>query len=136
MKSKFTASKLVVARMQMLRSVVGENRLYLYRKMSMEAAIKTKLSEGLNLEHMELVNESYKHNVPKDAQSHFKVLLVSADFDKKAPMARHRMVYALLDEELKMEGGIHALSIEAKTPAQYAKNATIQTTPPCAGGEK
>lgn len=104
-------------------------------RMSLAEAIKTKLSAGLNLEHMELVNESYKHNVPKDAESHFKVLLVSTDFEKKAPMARHRMVYALLDEELKMEGGIHALSIEAKTPAQYAKNSEIQKTPACAGGD-
>ena len=118
-----------------LRKVV-DRPLFQHRAMSMEEKIKTKLSAGLNLEHMELVNESYKHNVPKDAQSHFKVLLVSSDFDKKPPMARHRMVYALLDEELKMEGGIHALSIEAKTPAQFAKNSTIQTTPPCAGGEK
>jgi BolA protein len=103
--------------------------------MSLAAAITSKLTAGLNLEHIELVNESYKHNVPDDAESHFKVLLVSSDFEKKPPMARHRMVYALLDEEMKMEGGIHALSIEAKTPEQYAKNPNIQKTPACAGGD-
>lgn len=32
--------------------------------------------------------------------------------------ARHRMVYALLKEELAKEGGIHALQLKTKTPAE------------------
>ena len=35
--------------------------------------------------------------------------------------ARHRMVYALLDEELKREGGIHALQLRTKTPEEQEK---------------
>ena len=31
------------------------------------------------------------------------------------------MVYALLDDELKREGGIHALQLRTKTPAEEEK---------------
>jgi BolA-like protein 1 len=32
--------------------------------------------------------------------------------------ARHRMVYAILREELNREGGIHALQLWTKTPGE------------------
>lgn len=32
--------------------------------------------------------------------------------------ARHRMVYALLGEEMAREGGIHALQLKTMTPAE------------------
>lgn len=32
--------------------------------------------------------------------------------------ARHRMVYALLKEEMAREGGLHALQLKTKTPAE------------------
>jgi len=32
--------------------------------------------------------------------------------------ARHRMVYALLKEEMAREGGIHALQLRTRTPAE------------------
>jgi BolA protein len=35
--------------------------------------------------------------------------------------ARHRMVYALLKEELDRPGGIHALQLRTKTPEEEAK---------------
>lgn len=35
--------------------------------------------------------------------------------------ARHRMVYALLDEDIKREGGIHALQLRTKTPEEEEK---------------
>lgn len=35
--------------------------------------------------------------------------------------ARHRMVYALLDEDMKREGGIHALQLRTKTPEEEEK---------------
>ena len=100
----------------------------------MSEIITNKLNSGLTLDHLELVNESYKHNVPEGAQSHFKMLVVSPDFEKKTLIQRHRMIHTILDEELKQEGGIHALSIDAKTPTQYSKNPEIHKTPACTGG--
>ena len=46
--------------------------------------------------HLEVVsgqiNESYKHNVFKGAESHFTVFVVSESFDGKNMLARHRLV--------------------------------------------
>ena len=49
-----------------------------------ETAIQNKLLEGLMGEksiHLEIVNESYKHNVAKDSESHFNVLVVTDAFE-------------------------------------------------------
>lgn len=100
---------------------------------TMTDIIKRKLSEGLKLSHLELVNESGKHSGPA-TESHFKVLVVSDDFEGKTLIQRHRTINSILEMELKQEGGIHALSIDAKTPAQYSKKPEIHQTPPCAGG--
>lgn len=47
------------------------------------------------------------------AQSHFEITIVSAAFAGKPLVARHRMVYALLDDLMKTR--IHALKIDART---------------------
>lgn len=44
-------------------------------------AIKTKLETALQTKHLEVINESYMHNVPKGAETHFKVVVVSDKFD-------------------------------------------------------
>lgn len=45
-----------------------------------ENAIVEALTTNLNPIHIEVVNESYMHNVPKNSESHFKVLVVSEKF--------------------------------------------------------
>ena len=82
--------------------------------------------------HIELVNESAGHGGGADAESHFKLLVVSAAFDGKSVLDRHRLVNDAV------RGGsanipVHALSISAKTPEQWAKGAAMHETPRCAG---
>lgn len=96
--------------------------------------IENKLRDALSPEYLEIVNESYKHNVPKGSESHFKVTIVSPAFIGKSLIERHRMVNSCVAEELK--NNIHALSIQAKTPEQWSQNPTIHSTPNCAGGHK
>ena len=62
-----------------------------YRKMSnlkddsligiIEASIRTKLIKAFNPQHLDVLNESYMHNVPKGAETHFKVVVVSDKFN-------------------------------------------------------
>ena len=43
------------------------------------------------------------------------MLITSEAFKSKMQPARHRMVYALLKEELERAGGIHALQLRTRT---------------------
>lgn len=65
------------------------------------------------------------------SETHFALSIVSDAFKSKMQPARHRMVYALLQEEMAREGGLHALQLSTKTPeeaeklkARQAENAT------------
>jgi len=97
--------------------------------------IETKLRAALEPAHLEVINESFMHNVPKGSESHFKVVVVSEQFAGQALLARHRAVNALLADEL--EGPVHALSIKAKTPEQWEKSGgAVDASPSCMGGSK
>ena len=45
-----------------------------------EASIRQKLTSQLQTTHLEIINESYMHNVPKNSETHFKVVVVSNKF--------------------------------------------------------
>ncbi|CAE7830849.1 BOLA1 [Symbiodinium microadriaticum] len=94
-------------------------------------SIRTKLS-SLNPVFLDVINESYKHNVPKGSESHFKVIVVSEEFEGLPLIKRHRTVNHMLADELAM--GVHALSIVAKTPTQWEENMTVSPSPNCLGG--
>ncbi|MGL5236711.1 MAG: BolA/IbaG family iron-sulfur metabolism protein, partial [Plesiomonas shigelloides] len=49
--------------------------------------------------HLDVINESHRHNVPAGSESHFKVVLVSDAFCGQRLLARHRAVNAALAEE-------------------------------------
>lgn len=50
-------------------------------------AISAALNEHFQPIHLEVINESYMHNVPKDSETHFKVLVVSDKF-KNLPLIK------------------------------------------------
>ncbi|KAI3969539.1 hypothetical protein MKX01_020100 [Papaver californicum] len=84
--------------------------------------IKDKLEKELTATELEVEDISYQHaghagvRGNGDGETHFNVRVVSKEFDGKSLVKRHRLVYDLLQEELK--SGLHALSIVAKTPAE------------------
>ena len=49
---------------------------------------------------------------------HFDAVVIAAEFAGKRPLARHQLVYAGLGERMGRE--IHALSIKAYTPEEWA----------------
>jgi len=99
-----------------------------------ETAIRTKLSGALEPEHLEVHNESHMHAVPPGSESHFRVLVVSPRFDGLSLIQRHRLVNDALREEL--SSCVHALAIQAKTPAQWGSDPSMAKSPPCMGGSK
>ena len=99
-----------------------------------QQSIEKKLAEALKPVHLKVLNESDSHNVPKGSETHFKVIVVSEVFEGLMLIKRHREVNELLTEEL--EQGVHALSIVAKTPAQWEKSNNVHKSPNCMGGSK
>jgi stress-induced morphogen len=64
-------------------------------------------------------HKAMQGNVSKE--THFRLVIVSDAFKAKPQPARHRMVYALLKEELDAAGGIHALQLKTQTPEEKEK---------------
>lgn len=66
---------------------------------------------------LQVIDESHKHvghAGARDGRGHFAVVIVSAAFADRSPIARHRLVYDALGAMLQTD--IHALSINARTP--------------------
>ncbi|WP_424360614.1 BolA family protein [Methylocystis parvus] len=87
------------------------------------ASIEKKLTEGLSPISLQVIDESHHHaghGHPGDKrhgnESHFRVEVVSAAFEGKSRVERHRMVNALLAQEI--AEGVHALAIGAKAPGE------------------
>ncbi len=68
---------------------------------------------------MQIRDDSAKHAGhagARDGRGHFSVRIVSAQFEGLSPIKRHQAVYAAVADLLQTD--IHALAIEARTPAE------------------
>jgi len=100
-----------------------------------QKSIQDKLQDALTPAHLQIINESSSHNVPKGSETHFKVVAISALFEGKGLLARHRLINGILKEEL--DTGVHALSIVAKTASEWEKvQGAVPASPACRGGSK
>jgi stress-induced morphogen len=103
--------------------------------MSVQQQIEAKLAGALPLAHIEVVNESHMHSVPSGSETHFKVVLVSSDFDGKRAVARHQLVYGVLADEL--AGPVHALALHTYTVEEWQqRHGAAPASPQCLGGSK
>jgi len=101
--------------------------------MKIQNTIEAKITDALQPDFLEVANESHMHNVPPGSESHFKVTVVTAEFDDKMLVARHRLLNQLLKDEL--QGPVHALSLHTLTPTEWQeKHGEIRKSPPCLGG--
>lgn len=96
--------------------------------------IENKIRQTFSIEHAEVLDESDRHNVPPGSESHFKVTVVSDEFEPLGLLARHRALNDLLRAEL--EGPVHALALHLYTPAEWARRNARPDSSPCMGGER
>lgn len=102
--------------------------------MKVASEINDIIVQGLTPTRLDVINESHMHNVPPGSESHFKLVIVSDQFDGKTLIARHRSVNALLADILKDQ--IHALSMHTYTTAEWAeRGGEVPESPPCMGGK-
>ena len=103
--------------------------------MKIEQQIQNKIEEALNPRHLEILNESYMHNVPSNSETHFKLVIVTDQFDGKSRIERHKIINSLLALELSSD--IHALSLLTLTPFEWkSSDQKIKPSPECLGGKK
>ncbi len=100
----------------------------------MQSVIDSKLKAKISTSVLNIENESHMHSGPA-TESHFKVTIVSDDFEGKMLIARHRMVNEILKDEL--DGSIHALTLHTMTPEEFnKKQGVVPDSPDCKGGGK
>lgn len=78
---------------------------------------------------LDLIDESYMHQVPNGAESHFKLTLVSSQFSGLSRLERQRLINAAMLPE--RQQGLHALSLALFTPEEWAKQPHVQASPLC-----
>lgn len=100
--------------------------------MVIQQRIESKLRSELAPEHLEVINESHMHSVPKNSETHFKVVVVTGRFEGLSAVKRHQLVYGVLADEMKSKPGIHALAITSRTPAEWAASPEANQSPLCA----
>lgn len=98
-----------------------------------QRSIEARLVAAFSPTLLEVTNESDMHSVPPGSESHFRVLVVTDQFDGQPLVKRHRGINKALQAEL--DAGLHALSIIALTPVQYVRrNGPLPSSPRCRGG--
>lgn len=91
--------------------------------MNMAEKIAAILRQTLAATEVTVEDESALHTGHAGAASgggHFRVTVISPQFEGKSLVARHRMVYAALASE--MQHAIHALALTTLTPSQHASH--------------
>lgn len=100
-----------------------------------QEVIERKLNASFSPIYLQVTNESYMHNVAPGSESHFKVVIVSEQFEGQKLLARHQSVNHSLADEL--ENHIHALAIHTYTESEWHElRDGAPASPNCAGGEK
>ena len=83
-------------------------------------AIRDKLTTAFEPTRLEIVDDSDRHaghaGAQEGGESHFNVTIESPAFSGTPRVARQRMVYKALAEEL--AGPVHALSVKALAPGE------------------
>lgn len=94
---------------------------------SMQSHLEGQLELSLNPEYCEVVNESSQHAGPA-SESHFKIVVVSSDFEEMKLIDRHRFINKLFVDELKL---IHAIAMHTYTPQEWEKRQAAPDSPEC-----
>ena len=88
--------------------------------MTAKDTIAKKLTDALHPESLSVIDESHLHEGHAGhrpgGETHFRVHIVSSAFEGKSRVERHRMINALLADDL--AGGVHALALKTQAPGE------------------
>ena len=82
--------------------------------------IKNLLESNLNIHSISIDDLSNQHkNHNNDSGGHYKINLISDDFENISLLDRHKKIYLILKDMIKKE--IHAVSLNLSTVKEYTK---------------
>jgi BolA protein len=88
--------------------------------MTAKDTITKKLTDALHPESLSVIDESHLHEGHAGhrpgGETHFRIHIVSRAFEGKSRVERHRMINALLADDL--AGGVHALALKTQAPGE------------------
>lgn len=97
---------------------------------SIQTHIERAIKEAFHPTYLEVINESGNHLVPKGSETHFKLIVVSSQFEKLSRVERHKKIYHLIMSECSPP--LHALQILAYSDLEWEKSKkTIPDSPVC-----
>ena len=100
--------------------------------MKIQMLIEKKITDHLLPDFLKVENESHRHAVPENSETHFKVTIVSDRFNEMRLLARHRLINQLLKIEL--DGPVHALALHTFTNSEWAiKEGLTRNSADCLG---
>ncbi len=98
----------------------------------MQLTLESKLTDNFKPTFLQVINESHLHRGPAEAQSHFKVVIVSEQFEAKRQVSRHQLIYQCLADE--MNAGVHALAVHTYTPQEWQQRSeAVPESTQCSG---
>ncbi len=81
--------------------------------------VKARLKASLNLSHFDIhdFSRGHEHHSTHSGGAHLQSVIVSDAFEGLDLLARHRLIYDLVDDLMQKE--IHALSMKTYTPSEW-----------------
>ncbi|TDQ56225.1 BolA protein family transcriptional regulator [Mesocricetibacter intestinalis] len=86
--------------------------------MTKQQELEARLNAEFSPDFLHIENESHLHSSGRGSESHFKIVLVSDSFVGLSKVARHRLIYRLLAQDLQQ--GIHALALHTYSREEWA----------------
>ena len=90
--------------------------------------IKTLCCNSININSIDVINESHLHNTPLNSETHFKLIIVTDDFVGLKLIERHKKVHKVLAD---VQDNIHALSMHLFTSEEFKDNKLDLESPQC-----
>ncbi len=98
--------------------------------MTLQSQIKKRIDACFSVNYLALENESHMHS-RGESESHFKMILVSNDFEGVSKVKRHQAVYKALSE---LMSAFHALALHTYTEQEWSEQSNVPVSPLCGGG--
>ena len=99
----------------------NKSLVILYKSMNVIQKIEEQIRCSVNVININIIDESIKHanhyvSFSSNFPSHIKLILISDDFIEMNTFKRHKLMYNLLKDEMKL---IHSISLHLYTQNEY-----------------